>query len=68
MTNRDAKNIGTIYGKLCEHGAASVERLEKETKLDRRTIVWALTRLDATEGGGLYSLPDRMIPYGGLES
>lgn len=74
MNARDAKLIGAVYGALCLYGAASIERLVIELGRNRgniwgpRDIQWALTRLDCTEGGGLWALPDRMIPYGGLES
>ncbi len=64
MTKQDAKILGAVYACLLQHGAASQERIIKETKLGYRAVDWALWQLRGKEGGGLWTLPENMLPSG----
>lgn len=63
MDKMDCKILAEVFRVLLERGAASTERLLRETKLEQpRTIQWACYQLGCDEKGGLWTLPDRMIP------
>jgi len=64
MNQNDSKILGTVYAALLTLGAASLERIMKENKMDRRTVQWALWQLRCEEQGGLYTLPAQMLPSG----
>lgn len=65
MDKMDCNILADVFRVLLETGAASTERLLKETKLEQaRTIQWACYQLDCAERGGLWTLPDRMLPKG----
>jgi hypothetical protein len=64
MDKHDAQILGKVYATLLTYGAASTERIVSETKLEQRSVLWALWQLRATERGGLHTLPDAMLPSG----
>lgn len=67
MDQKDAKLLGAVYSLLLEHGAMSIERMlytlaENGIWTFERDIRWAFYQLDCSEGGELWTLPDRMLP------
>jgi hypothetical protein len=54
----DCKFLNKIANTIIKYGAISFERLQKITKLETRTICWALWHLEAIETAAeLYILP-----------
>jgi hypothetical protein len=64
MNAKDAKVLGKVYAALLTHGAASTERMVKETELNHIDILWATFQLRCKDSGGVWTLPDKMLPSG----
>ena len=63
-SKREAEILGQFYAILVQYGAASLERIMTETRLEKNDVLWAAFQLRCNEGGGLYSLPENMLPSG----
>lgn len=71
-TDKQARLIGSVYGRLLHLGAATIEELRTECRLygqglvDADEILWALDQLSAEkidrQSGGFFILPDRLLP------
>jgi hypothetical protein len=64
MNAADAKVLGIVYTLLLTYGACSLERILKESNLNRISAQWAFFQLRCQESGGLFTLPDAMLPSG----
>lgn len=61
-TELDRKIIVNVYSSLLKYGAVSTPRLMGELRYDKRTILWAMYQLDASEQAGLWTLPESKLP------